>query len=144
MSVENNQDLELLKEEALDLGIEFSDRIGYDTLKKRVDDRLEELAKKQKESKKAKEAVKTEEKIKIVVEPRDGDVKQVDQFFGFNGKNILIKFGEEVEVDKTMYNFIKNIGGYIQVKTKVIDAEGIPRNSFKKKWKSRFLVERVD
>lgn len=145
MSVEeNNQDLEVLKEEALDLGVEFSERIGYDTLKKRVDDKLEEIKEKQKAKIADKQARESEAKVKIIVEPRDGDVKQEDQFFGFNGKTVLVKFGEEVEVAESMYHFIKGIGGYIQVKSKVIDKDGIPQNKFTKKWKSRFIVEKVD
>lgn len=138
-----NQDLETLKEEALELGLEFRDNIGYATLKKRVEDKLAEITAKQEANKLAKAEKAKVKKVKIILENRDGDSNQVDQFFGFNGKNILVKFGEEVEVDEDMYDFIKSIGGYVQVKKTVLDQDGIPQNKFTKKWKSRFMVERI-
>jgi hypothetical protein len=90
MSVEINQDLEALKEYAEDIGVEFSPAIGYDTLKSRVDAKEEEIALKQKEKKAKKESVANEPKVKIIVNPRDSSDNITDQFFGLNGKNILI------------------------------------------------------
>lgn len=143
MSVEEiNQDLVDLKEEALDLGIEFSDRIGYDTLKKRVDERLEELAQKQRDKKEAKEVFN--ETVKVIVEPRDGSDNIVDQFIGFNGKKYQIMFGEEIELPKVVIEFMRSKGVYDKIKKTYMDDDGIPQTKYVKKFKSRFLIERID
>ena len=65
-SVLNNQDLELLKEEALDIGVTFSPNIGYDTLLERVEEKKAEIAENQAKKKEAKaKANKPVEKIKV-------------------------------------------------------------------------------
>jgi hypothetical protein len=143
MSVEINQDLEALKEYAEDIGVEFSPAIGYDTLKSRVDAQEEEIALKQKEKKAKKESVANEPKVKIIVNPRDSSDNITDQFFGLNGKNILIKFDEEIEVTESMYEHIKSIGGYIHAKRTVTGEDGMPKNEWYNKYQSRFLVSKV-
>jgi uncharacterized protein YjdB len=142
MSVENNQDLIELKEYAQDIGVEFASTIGYDKLKERVEAKEIELAEAKRAEKKSKNIA--EEKVKIIVNPRDGDANIKDQFFGFNGKNILIQFDEEIEVDKSMYEFIKGIGGYVPVVKVVTGEDGMPKKEWSKKYQSRFLVEKVD
>jgi len=154
-TVENNQvevneideKLELLKEEARDLGITFRDNIGYATLVGKIEAKETEVVEKQQAKKKAKEAVASEDKIKIIVESRDDD-NIPDQFFGLCGggrkENILIQFGEEVEVSPFMYEHIKSKGGYIKKFKMTTDEEGMPKKEWYNKWQSRFIVSKVD
>ena len=143
-SVLNNQDLELLKEEALDIGVTFSPNIGYDTLLERVEEKKAEIAENQAKKKEAKaKASEPVEKIKVIVESRDGD-DIPDQFIGFNGKSVLIQFGEEIEIDKDIYEFMKTVGSK-QHKFKLVnDEDGIPRKQWYKKFVSRFIIQTVD
>lgn len=151
MSVLTNEDeitpvdneLELLKEEATDLGIEFSDKIGATTLAKRIEDKKESIKAKQEAKKVAKEAKANEGKVTIVVESRDGDDSITDQFFGFNGQSILIQLGEEVEVTESMYEFIKGIGAKVKKFKLKNDADGVPRKEWYDKFVTRFLVQKV-
>lgn len=142
-SVEINQDLEQLKEEALDLGIEFSDRIGYDTLKTRVDDKLAEIEAKQKAKKEAKESLAKEGKVKVIVEPRDGSDNIPDQFIGFNGRTYQIMFGEEVTLPESVVEFMKSKGTVDKVKKIYTDEDGIPQTKYINKFKSRWIIETV-
>lgn len=141
MSVQENQDLELLKQEALDLGVEFGPTIGYDTLLTRIEEKKAEIKAKQEAKKAEKQAKTSVVKKRVIIEARDGDDNIHEQFFGFNGYICLVQFGEEVEIPEPLIEFIKTRGGYVQVKKTVLDDEGIPKNVFTKKWRSRFIVE---
>jgi len=141
MSVIINQDI---IEEAELLGIKVTHNMKEETLLLRIEEKKEEIANKQAEKKKAKEEKKPEAKIKIIVESRDAEDDAPDQFFGFNGQHILIQKGEEVEVNETMYKFIKSIGKKVKKFKMVNDEDGIPRKKWYDKWESRFIVERVD
>ena len=141
MSVIINQDI---IEEAELLGIKVTHNMKEETLLSRIEEKKEEIANKQAEKKKAKEEKKPEAKIKIIVESRDAEDDAPDQFFGFNGQHILIQKGEEVEVNETMYKFIKSIGKKVKKFKMVNDEDGIPRKKWYDKWESRFIVERVD
>lgn len=141
MSVTINQDI---IEQAEDLGIKVTHNMKEETLLKRIEEKEAEIAEKRAEKKKAKESVVPEEKIRIIVESRDPEDDAPDQFFGFNGQHILIQKGEEVEVTKTMFDFIKSIGKQVRKFKTVMDEDGIPRKQWYKKWESRFIVEKLD
>ena len=148
MSVENNQDIrkELLQE-AEDLGIKIHPNAKDETIQEKINEKLAEIAEKQKAKKEAKKAVK-DNKVKVIINPRDGDDKVQDQFFGLSAggikENILIKFDEEVEVSERMLAHIKSLGGNVHKFKMVNDEDGIPQKKWYTKWQSRFLVEKVD
>jgi len=145
MAVETNQALVELKEEALDLGIEFSANIGEATLQKRIEEKKAEIADKQKANRESKEAKRSGKKVKCIVSHKEGeDYKVKDQFFGFNGETILVEFDEEVVLSEEMQEFIKTLGYYEHYYVTEPDSDGIPQKIRKKRFKKRFLIEKVD
>lgn len=138
-TVENNQvEIELLKEEAEELGIKVHPSSKAETIQAKIEAKKAEILEKQEAKKKAK-IDKENSKLKIIVTPRDSGDNIPDQFFGFNGESILIQFDEEVEVSSVMYEHIKSIGSYIHNAKTVGD-----KKEWTRKWQSRFLVEKVD
>lgn len=151
MSVETNQDeLIELREEATDLGIKFQNSWKAATLQKKIDEKLSEIAEQQAESKAKKVSKKDVEKITVVIEAREGDEGIQDQFFSIGSmstgysEDILIMFGEKVEISKPMYDHIKSIGKNIKKFKMVTDDDGIPRKQWYDKWVTRFIVEKID
>lgn len=152
MSVDTNQDtLQAVREEATDLGISFQDSWKEATIQKKIDEKLEEITKSQQDNKKKKEAkAQPKEKIKVIIEPRDGDDNIVDQFFSYSSmstgesEDILVLFGEEVSISKRMYEHIKSISLKTKKFKMVTDSDGIPQKEWYTSKKSRFIVEVVD
>ncbi len=147
-AVENNQaelDLGLLTEEALELGITVHPKAKAETIAKKIEEKKAEIKAKQEAKKQEKEAKANQPKIKCIISHKEGDDYKVqDQFFGFNGKNILVKFDEEVEIDKDIYDFIKTVGSYEHYFKMVNDADGIPRKQWDRRFRKRFNVEKID
>lgn len=141
MSVKINQDI---LEKAEDLGIKVTHNMKEETVVAKIEAKQAEINSKQEAKKKAKDEAEPVKKIKIIVEARDAEDNSPDQFFGFNGQQILIQKGEEVEVTEKMYDFIKAIGKNVKKFKLVNDEDGIPRKKWYDKWESRFIVERID
>ena len=149
--IENQSTLEELKQEAADLGLEVHPRIGAVRLQQQIDEKLKEISDAQKAKKEAKAESSSRPKVKIIVEHREGDdSKVVDQYFGFGSmatgvrENILIQFGEEIEVSEDMYEHIKSKGAYIKKFRLVPDTEnGGQKKEWYDKWQSRFIVSKV-
>ena len=148
--VDNQVEVELqeLRTEAEELGIVVHPKAKAETLQKKIDDKRAEIAEKQEAKKKAKEKAKEVKKVKVIINPRNGDDKIADQYFGLNGggikESILVKFDEEVSISEPMLAHIKSKGCYVHKVKKVIDEDGIPQNKWHKKWESRFIVEKID
>ena len=152
MSVETNQDIAALREEAIELGIKPGNT-GAAKLQEKIDAKLAEIASQQAERKAVKEQAKDllSDKIKVVIEHREGDdYKITDQFFGRSSmktgvrEQVLIQFGEEVEISKGMYEHIKSLGGYAKKFKMVTDPEsGEKKKEWYDKWVNRFIVSKV-
>ena len=147
----NKSNIDELREEAIDLGIEFHERLGVVKLQKLIDDKLEAMAEASKAKKVAKVAKAKAPKIKITVEHREGDdSKIVDQFFRRqsmatgDSEQILIQWGEEVEVSLAMFEHIKSLGGYIKKFRMVDDIDnGGKKKEWYDKYQTRFIVSKV-
>ena len=59
-------------------------------------------------------------------------------------EHILVKFDEEVEVSRDMYNHIKKITYKDKKVKKVLDKDGVPQNEWYDVQRTRFLVEVID
>ena len=149
MSVENNQDNELeeLRVEAEELGIEVHPRAGIAKIRKAIEDKEAEIAEKQKAKKDLKANAKGK-KVRVTIESREGDDAPVDQFFAYNSmatgarESILIQFGEEIEISEAMYEHIKSIK-YGEKKFKIVpDEDGIPQKHWYTKKKQRFIISK--
>jgi hypothetical protein len=142
-TVVDNQ-VEVLKQEAEDLGIKVHPNAKAETIQSKIDEKKAEIREKQEAKKAGKLDAKTGNKVKLVVNQRDGDDNITEQFFGFNGYTCVIKFDEEVEVPEFMYDYIKSIGGFVpKVKTVTDPDSGLPKKVWDKKWVSRFIVEKL-
>ena len=142
-TVEDNQ-VEVLKQEAEDLGIKVHPNAKAETIQSKIDEKKAEIKEKQEAKKADKLNSKSADRVKIIVNQRDGDDNITEQFFGFNGYTCVIKFDEEVEVPDFMYDYIKTIGGYVpKVKVVTEPDSGLPKKVWSKKWVSRFIVEKL-
>jgi hypothetical protein len=141
-TVVDNQ-VEVLKQEAEDLGIKVHPNAKAETIQSKIDEKKAEIREKQEAKKAGKLDAKTGNKVKLVVNQRDGDDNITEQFFGFNGYTCVIRFDEEVEVPEFMYDYIKSIGGYIPKVKVITDENGLPKKVWSKKWVSRFIVEKL-
>lgn len=144
----NQEKLEELKVIATELGLSFRENIGIAKLEEKIAQREEELAKEKREEK-IKSQKESAKKVKVVIEPRHRDEGIDSQFFGYNSmsenvsENILIKFGEEVEISERMYEYIKSIT-FLEKKFKMEpDENGIPRKVWYDKKNTRFIVSKV-
>ena len=131
------EDLDALKDKATLLGIEFSDRIGYDTLKKRVDEFQENATdvvevKRKKLSKKEKWG----ERINVKIEPRfEEDMNKRQGFVGFNGYTATFQYGETINMPINVVEFLKGRGRTRHYRNDKGEAVS--------KWQSRYFVEKV-
>jgi len=160
MSVENNQDVNIedvkkvdelseLKEYARDLGLTVHPKVGLKKLTEQIEAKEREFATQQGDKKKKRTAVTSGKKVKIIVESREGDDAPIDQFIGYQSmetgakENILIMFGEEIDVSEAMYEHIKSIKFGEKKSKLVLDEDGIPQKVWYTKKKTRFIVSKV-
>jgi hypothetical protein len=72
--------------------------------------RRNKVAKKAKADTK-KDGVINEDRVRVIISSRDED--ETEEVFSINEYTVRIKFDKEVEIPKSMYEFIKNIEEYI-------------------------------
>ena len=108
--------MEELKQQALDLGLEFKGNISKSDL---ID--LIENAKKQTAD------GSVSKTVKVIITPRDPEEKE--GYVGLNGYTAQFQFDVELDMPRDVVEFLKTIGGY------TYKANGT------KKWQSRYIVE---